>query len=155
MKSFVAWGLTLLGLAVISTVSEMLLPQGKTRNVIRSVMATVATLAMVTPLPQIFNNGFDFDFSDGYVTLDKSYIEYVEKSNARVAEDGANEYLRQQGYSGIKVFVVLDGYKVKSVTAKVDDFGITQNGEHINKSEITALIAEYFGIDREAIMVYG
>lgn len=155
MSSFAAWGLTLLGLAVICTIAEMLLPQGKTRSVIRSVMATIAVLVIVTPLPNLIKNGFDFDFTDDTVKLDTEYIEYSDNKRGEYVARSAELYLSQNGYDGVEVTVQMDGYKVKSVTAKISKSGIMQNGEHINNSEIKKLLADYFGIEKEAVMAYG
>lgn len=155
MSSFAAWGLTLLGLAVICTIAEMLLPQGKTRGVIRSVMATLAVLVIVTPLPNLIKNGFDFDFTADTVKLDTDYINYSDDKRGQYVAHAAELYLKQNGYDSIEVSVQMDGYKVKSVTAKISDSSIMQNGEHINNSEIKKLLAEYFGIEKEAVMAYG
>ncbi|MDE7406106.1 MAG: stage III sporulation protein AF [Clostridiales bacterium] len=155
MSSFAAWGLTLLGLAVICTIAEMLLPQGKTRGVIRSVMATIAVLVIVTPLPNLIKNGFDFDLTEDTIKLDAEYIKYSDDKRGEYSARAAELYLNQNGYDGIEVSVQMDGYKVKSVTAKISDSGIMQNGEHINNSEIKKLLAEYFGIEKEAVMAYG
>lgn len=155
MSSFAAWGLTLLGLAVICTIAEMLLPQGKTRGVIRSVMATIAVLVIVTPLPNLIENGFGFDFTSDTVKRDTEYIKYSDDKRGEYVASAAELYLKQKGYVGIEVTVQMDGYKVKSVTAKISDSSIIQNGEHINNSEIKKLLAEYFGIEKEAVMAYG
>ncbi|MCH5154797.1 MAG: stage III sporulation protein AF [Clostridiales bacterium] len=155
MSSFAAWGLTLLGLAVICTIAEMLLPHGKTRGVIRSVMATVAVLVIVTPLPSLINNGFDFDFTADTVNLDEDYISYSEQKRGQYLGAAAESYLIQHGFDGVEVIVGMDGYNVKSVSYKITKSGIMQNGTHINKKEIEKLLAEYFGIEKEAVMAYG
>lgn len=155
MSSFAAWGITILGLAVVATVAEMLLPKGRTRGVIRSVTATLATLVIVAPLPELFERGAAFDFSGGSVETDGEYIEFVDEMRADLIERSACEYLSGKGYDGISVSVRLDGWNVISATAKFVDSGITEDYVHIHKSEITLLLAEYFGIDEEAVMVYG
>ncbi|MCH5155551.1 MAG: stage III sporulation protein AF [Clostridiales bacterium] len=155
MSSFAAWGLTLLGLAVICTIAELLLPHGKTRGVIRSVMATVAVLVIVTPLPNLLKNGFDFDFTEDTVKLDTEYIEYTTQKRGEILARAAEVYLAQSGYDGIEVSVTMDGYKVKSVSAKIVHSSIKPDDTHINNSEIKKLLAEYFGIEKEAVMAYG
>lgn len=155
MSSFAAWGLTLLGLAVICTIAEMLLPHGKTRGVIRSVMATIAVLVIVTPLPNLINNGFDFDFTSDTVNMDTSYIDYSEKKRGEYFGLAAQNYLSDNGYDGVEVSVIMDGYNVKSVSYKITKSGIKPNDQHINKNEIEKLLAEYFGIEKEAVMTYG
>ncbi|MDE7164813.1 MAG: stage III sporulation protein AF [Clostridiales bacterium] len=155
MSSFAAWGLTLLGLAVICTVAEMLLPHGKTRSVIRSVMATVAVLVIITPLPGLIKNGFDFNFTEDTVNIDTDYIKYTDKLRGDELAVAAERYLKQNGYDGVNVSVEMNGYKVKTVMAKISNSSIIQNGTHINNSEITKLLAEYFGIEKEAVMAYG
>lgn len=157
MSGFLAWGLTLLGLAIVTTVAEMLLPQGKTRKVIRSVAATIAVFVIVTPLPNLLKSGFDFDLSlsDGVVT-DEKYLTHVEGLKSDIIENALLEHLKTKGISGgFTVDVDLDGWQAKSATVNFSDFGITENGEHINKSEIIRLIAEYLRIGEEAVMAYG
>lgn len=157
MSAFAAWGLTILGLAVIATVAEILLPQGKTRKVIRSVFAAAAALVIVTPVPRLIKNGFKFDF-DAEVQPDTSYLEYIEKTKKEMLADSAYKYLEANGHpcDGIKITLELSGeYSVKSAVVEFSRTGINDNGEHINKSEIIGLIADYFGIGKEAIMSYG
>lgn len=156
MSSFAAWGLTILGLAVVTTVAEMLLPQGKTRNVIRSAAAAIAALVIITPLPNILKNGFDYDFSGDSVHTDSDYLEYVDGIKADYFAKSAEEYLASKGYSdAARVTVTVDGWKVKTVTVNFSDMGMPENGAHINKSEIIKLVADYFGIGEEAVMSYG
>ena len=155
MSSFAAWGLTLLGLAVIYTIAEMLLPHGKTRGVIRSVMATIAVLVIVTPLPNLINNGFDFDFTSDTVSIDEDYIKFSEQKRGEYLATAAQSYLSVSGYDGVDISVTMDGYNVKSVYYKISKTGIKPNDTHINKNEIEKLLAEYFGIEKEAVMTYG
>ncbi len=145
-----------MGLAIVTTVAEMLLPQGKTRKVIRSVFATVTVFAIITPLPTLLKKGVDFDFSSDTVVTDSDYLEYVNDVREELLEKSVTEYLVGKGHtSGYKIKVVADGYTVKSVTVEFDKFGITENGEHINKSEIIKLIADFFDVGEEAVMSYG
>ena len=157
MSGFAAWGLTLLGLAVVTTIAEMLLPQGKTRKVIRSVAATIAVLVIVTPLPNLIKHGFDFEFSagEGVVTDDK-YLAHVDELKSDIVEQAVVAYLKSEGYSGgFSVDVKMDGWQVKSAVVNFFNSGITEEGKHINKSEIIRLIAEYLRIGEEAVMAYG
>ena len=87
MSAFAAWGLTILGLAVVTTIAEMLLPQGKTRTVIRSVFATVAVLVIVTPLPKLLKSGFDLDFSGEDIVSDEKYLDYISGVKANIVTD--------------------------------------------------------------------
>ena len=156
MSAFAAWGLTILGLAVVTTIAEMLLPQGKTRTVIRSVFATVAVLVIVTPLPKLLKSGFDLDFSGEDIVSDEKYLDYISGVKADIVTDAAYAYLKEKGYDGgFTLSVTMDGWSVKSASIEFSKTGITGNGAHINKSEIIGLIADYFGVGEEAIMTYG
>ncbi len=156
MSSFAAWGLTILGLAVITTVAEMFLPQGKMKKAIRSVFAVVTALAVITPLPDLLNKGFGANMESGEVETDSQYLEYVDDAKKNMIISSAKKFLESNGYvGGYELDIDADGWSVKSVQIKFDESGITQNGEHINKNEIIKLIAEYFDIGKEAIMSYG
>ena len=157
MKSFAAWGLTILAMAIITTVAEMLLPKGKTKNVIRSVVATVTVLTIITPIPSLIKGEFlSFDFETGGVTTDASYLEYVDGLKKSTIEKSVTDYLEEHGYNGIKVKVELQGeWGIKSVTIDFSQSGITDKDAHIHKSEIIKLVADRLQIDEEAIMTYG
>ena len=158
MKSFAAWGLTILGIAVITTIAEMLLPKGKTRNVICSVSATVAVLVIITPLPDLFGNGFNFDLATGGAesAVDTSYLQYTDGIKSDILADGAVRYVRSNGHDeNFSVSVTLDGWTVKSAVINFYNTGITAGCPHIHKSEIIKLVADYFGIGEEAVMSYG
>ncbi len=156
MNAFAAWGLTILGLAIITTIAEMLLPQGRTRNVIRSVAATVATLVIVTPLPSLLRSGFDFEFSGDEVTVDSDYLAYIDGVKANTFASAAKEHLKSKGLDGdYKIEVTVDGFYVKSVKVNFADSIMNGNITNINKSEIIKSIADYFDIDEEAVMAYG
>lgn len=156
MSGFLSWGLTILGFAVVATVAEMLLPKGKTKNAIRSVFAVVTTLVIVTPLPTLLKSGFS-DFAPSYeVKTDEDYLAYNESAKKEMIISSCKKFLKANGHGGgFSIDVTVDGWSVKTASVKFDESIITQNGEHINKSEIIRLIAEYFGIGREAIMTYG
>ncbi|MCH5160503.1 MAG: hypothetical protein J1G04_00580 [Clostridiales bacterium] len=164
MSSFASWGLTILGLAVVMTIAEMLLPSGKLKRVIRSVFATITALCIITPIPTLLKSlgakidGITFD-KDIDIT-DSEYLDYIDGRKKSIIERGAIEYLATKGIEGVNIEVELDssGYGVKCARvdfSKFPNIGITQDGEHINKSEIILLIAEYFGVGKEAIMTYG
>ncbi len=156
MNSFAAWGLTVLGLAITISIAEMLLPQGKMRKVIRSVFATVTALVIVTPLPSLLNTDFDLDFGMDDIVVDSDYLEYTNGVKAALVAASVNDKLKAAGYIGVSVEVSLDdGWNVHSATVKFSNSSMTEDGEHINKSEIIGLIADYLRIGEEAIMTYG
>lgn len=156
MNSFASWGLTVLGLAIVISIAEMLLPQGKMRKVIRSVFATVTALVIVTPLPSLLKIDFDPDWGMGEVKVDSDYLEYTNGVKAMLVSAAVNDLIKEKGYKGVDVEVKLDdAWNVHSAVVKFSNSGMTENGEHINKSEIIGLIADYLRIGEEAIMTYG
>ncbi len=156
MSAFAAWGLTILALAIITTVGEMLLPKGRLRNVIRSVFASVTALAIVAPLPKLFN-GEKLDlFDNGEVETDGRYLEFIEDTKEEILLSAAYAALEEAGYSGAATIRLnLEGWEVKSAVINFSESGIMTDGEHINRKEIIRLIADCFGINEEAIMTYG
>ncbi len=83
-------------------------------------------------------------------------MEYTDGLKRKTVERAAIAYLAEKGYKeGFTLTVELDGWSVKSATLNFSDLGMPENTEHINKSEIIKLVADYFGIGEEAIMSYG
>lgn len=156
MSGFAAWGLSILGLAVITTVAEMLLPSGKMRKIICTVSATIAVLVIVAPLPGLIKNGFDADFDFSDVPADEAYLQYVESQKAELLAREAERYVKSNGYDDIIIVKVeTDGFAVKSASVNFVELIMSGNDAHIHKSEIIKLVAGYFGIGEEAVMSYG
>lgn len=160
MSEFAAWGMTLLGLAVISGIAEMFLPHGKTKNVIRSVFAVVAITAVITPLPSLFKGEFSFNFDYSGTVSDSEYLDYVDKLKTDMLAQAAYDYLEANGYPDCKALVKIqpitaDSYSVVSAKVNFVDSSITENNAHINRKEIIKLIANFYDIGEEAIMTYG
>ena len=157
MNSLAAWGLTVLALAIITTIGEMLLPKGKTKTVIRSVVATVTVLAIITPIPSLIKGEmFAFDFESGSANLDDNYLSYVDGIKKSTIEKSVSDYLEKNGYGGITIKVELEGeWSVKSASIDFSQSGITDKDSHIHKNEVIKLVADYLQLSEEAIMTYG
>lgn len=156
MKSFAAWGSTILGLAIIMTIGEMFLPRGRLQKVIRSVFATIAVFVIVTPLPSMFKNGFNFNIDYNEIQLDDNYVEYINDVNARMYEKSVMEYLTSKGYANnYDMSITVDGYAIKSIRINFSETGIMGDDKHIYMNEIVKIVADYFGVDEEVVMCYG
>lgn len=75
------WVVTVAGIAILSVLCDVILPEGQTRKYVKTVFGVVVTLVIVQPLIRIFDGNFDFSLSlsDGdSVGVQEQYIESVD-----------------------------------------------------------------------------
>ena len=97
------WVLTVAGIAILSVLCDVILPEGQTRKYVKTVFGVVVSLVIIQPLIELFSNGFGFTPLDSELVPQTQYIESV-----------AN---RQNNYTCNVVWQLLDnkGLNVKNI----------------------------------------
>lgn len=118
------WVLCIAGIAVISVLCDVILPEGSTAKYVKTVIGFLITVTMLVPIAQVFDqmeNGFDV--SDGY--LQSAYVEQTE--NARF-DSQCKQFKSILSYSyGITdVSVELDGENVVVSFSSTDEVDLNK-----------------------------
>ncbi len=71
------------GIAILSVLCDIILPDGQTKKYVKTVIGVVVTLAVVQPLFAFFQQGsFDVNFSQAEVSVQQNYLDYVAEAQA-------------------------------------------------------------------------
>ena len=98
------WVVTVAGIAILSVLCDVILPEGQTRKYVKTVFGVVVSLVIVQPLIGLFSEGFQGVFvDDENITPQQQYIESV---NSR-----QNEYSLQT----VKHLLDSKGIALKSI----------------------------------------
>lgn len=123
------WVVTVAGIAILSVLCDVILPEGQTRKYVKTVFGVVVTLVIVQPLIGLFSGDFTFSWSNTggeTVTVQEQYIENIE---ARQNETAANTLI---------IILEANGFTVENITVS-----------QINKS-VTLQLATKYGVQSEA-----
>ena len=125
MNAIVAWILSILGIVVVGTVIDLVMPSGRMHKYIRSIFATVTILIIILPLPNLIKNGFQLDgdfIIDNNFQLDQNFVDFANRQKIRSLELGVEKALEQEGIKGADV----------SIQAEVNGNEINITGVPIN-----------------------
>ena len=123
------WVVTVAGIAILSVLCDVILPEGQTRKYVKTVFGVVVSLVIIQPLVGLFSSGFEAVFdSDDSVQAQDRYLESV--------------YNRQNDYA------------IKTVAQLLESKGISVESIQLNSSAdtLTLQINSPYSKNSEAIV---
>lgn len=134
------WVVTVAGIAILSVLCDVILPEGKTRKYIKTVVGVVVTLVMLQPIVTLANNALSGASlpKDDYQTpqVQQSYLDMVEDKQMQLQLTTVKEVLNARGI--VTKDVACDNF-TKSITLKVD---AQQSND--NQTTIESVFKTYF-----------
>lgn len=155
MSGVVTWALSILGVALLGMLVDLLLTKSRLKPYIRSVFAVITALVVVTPLPGMLRAGGSVDWK--IELTDTSFLEYASDLKLHALERAVERALLEQ--EGVQADVKIEGradkdIEITSVYVDLSQNGITDNPEHIYKYDsVQESTANYLGIDKERVTV--
>lgn len=98
---FSAWILSIVGVAAITLIVDILLPEGETAKYIKSVFGILTVFIIAMPLPGILGEEVDFSAvfeESGAVSVDYEFVDQLNEMRIRNMETSIEEYLKKEGY---------------------------------------------------------
>ena len=162
MNAISAWIMSILGIVIIGTLIDLILPSGRIGKYIKSIFATVTVLVIVLPIPSLIKNNFKIE-NGNLITpefiLDENYIDYANKIKMQYLAKGVETVLAEDGLRNVKV--TIDGTSdknniiIKSVTVNLKNLVIDEDKQHINKYElIRESVTKYLNVEKDAVIIY-
>ena len=99
------WVVTVAGIAILSVLCDVILPEGQTRKYVRTVLGIVVTLVIVQPIVGLLDGDFDLWNTETETEVQQQYLAHVEdRQNAEVARS-VQTLLLSNGVSPVEVRV--------------------------------------------------
>ncbi len=98
---FSAWILSIVGVAAITLIVDILLPEGETAKYIKSVFGILTVFIIAMPLPGILGGEVVFSAvfeESGAVSVDYEFVDQLNEMRIRNMETSIEEYLKKEGY---------------------------------------------------------
>ncbi|MBQ9792612.1 MAG: hypothetical protein IJW32_02560 [Clostridia bacterium] len=160
MSGISSWILSITGIIIVTLLVEIILPNGKTNKLIKSIIAIFSIFVIISPL-----NKFDISslnptsIFQSEIQLDSNFIDNRNKEKVIAYEGLIKDSLLQNGYKNIKISLkaAFDGEKLIFENAFVDlrDLVLLGNTLNINKyTNIIAIIKKVITIEEEKIVFY-
>lgn len=156
-SNFSSWVLSIIGVVLISVIVDMVLPNGKTNKLIKSIFAIFIVFVIVSPIVTFKNtNYFDNIFNSNNIQIDVEYIKNINKQKVSEYEKNIITALDNNGYHKVDVSIEAEidkEIKIKKVYVNICNLVLSENLEHIDKyTNIIAIINSIIDVSREDIV---
>ena len=150
-----SWILSIIGIVFIGVLSDILLPNGKMQNVVKTVVSLFTILIILKPISKFDFNNLNFSsFDDIYP--DNSFIETYEENKLDKLKIDIKNSLAESGYNQVELEIERgENNSIKTIYVDLNRLVILENMTNINKyTNIIAIIKQFVNIDREQIIFY-
>ena len=153
------WLLGLVGITFVSVIVDVILPAGRTKNIIKCVMAIFCVYVIIAPLPKIFSDATD-NASESIGELDENFLQSTNAQMVSAIEESISKQAENAGLDGVSVVIWADlsnnEIEVKKVYVDLLNVVLSENNENINKYELlTEIVQQNVDVSKEDITFYG
>lgn len=155
-----SWILSITGIIIVTLLTEIVLPNGKTGKIIKSVLAIFSIFVIVSPLKVIDFNNFDFfSIVTTNLEINKDFIENREIEKMLEHEKNIEENLNSSGYKGIKIKIEgeykNENFNINNVFVDLKNLVLLNQNLNINKyTNIIAIIKNIIKVEEKNIIFY-
>lgn len=146
---------------LLASIILIILPEGKTSYLIKSVLSITVSLSIISPLKSILSNDFTFSFDKNQqITLQDEYLQYVSNYKIDTYKDLVNQVLIKSGVNNadIKIEYSLDDFYIvciEYVEINLKNAVINSELERIYLIEsIKNQISECLNVSMEFVKIY-
>ena len=137
------WVITVAGVAILSVLCDIILPEGQTRKYVKTVFGVVVTLVILQPLIGLFGEGNLFFPDDRQIAVQQQYIDNAESRQQELSISQLEQTLRANGLDVAKI-------ELKNNVLTVNLHGKTDG----NKENLVASCAKRFFPDAVLLTVW-
>ena len=107
------WVVTVAGIAILSVLCDVILPEGQTRKYVKTVFGVVVSLVIISPVVTLFSDGFgDGIFESETVTAQQGYLDNVSAREKQYALRSVELLLGDKGIDVKSAELSVDGDRV-------------------------------------------
>ena len=121
------WILSIVGMVLTVTLTEIMLPEGQTSKYIKGVISLMVVYVVIIPLPHLLNASIDvnsfFDFSADRYQTDAAFIQIIKEDKQSALAEEINRAFAERGLMASVELVLAEDYTVAQVflTATTED----------------------------------
>ena len=111
------WVITVCGIAILTVLCDIILPQGETKKYIKTVCGVVVTLVMIQPIVNLCFSTIDTDYEANEIKVQQSYIDNVKRKQNEAAINSVTDILNSKGITVKEISLSAD---LTEVTVRFD-----------------------------------
>ena len=151
---FSSWLFSILSISIIEVLSELVLPNGKMRGIVKTVIAIIGILLIINPVKNFDFTNLNFNFSN--FEINEEFVDKNSNSKIDSLTYDIENSLKNSGFNGVKISLNADEkYLIKTIYVDLSRLVLNESGLNINKyTNIVAIIKQFVNIDEGNIIFY-
>lgn len=161
MSEVSLWVISIAGICLISVLIDLILPNGKTNFVIRSVFAFVIVFVVLMPLPKLVNGEFDINgvFSNYQFQIQEDYIYNMNQAKLEKWTNEITKRIEDVGIYGVTISISANIFEsnmeISAIYVDLYNVVISENLKNKNiKMEVINIIDELINVDEDKVIFY-
>ncbi len=155
-----SWIISICGIIIVSLLAEIVLPNGKTNKLIKSILALFSVVTIISPLKQINLEKLNFSsFFNSRLSIDSNFVSNRNNEKIKTLEIQIEKDLELNGYKDIQIS--MNGYfeqeklLIENVFVDLKNSVLSNKNMNINKyTNIIAIIKNLINIQEDSIIFY-
>ena len=162
MDSVKSWVISVVSCVILTIIITFVTPEGRLGKVIKCVFSIVVSLVILQPITYVFDNEFDYVFSD--VTLNNliqtDYLDYVFDVKIKSLKSKAKLVAENNGITNAEFEIIVDDqnnlqFLIKEFRVYLDKAVISSNKEHIDIIEsLKNDLSKNLSIEIDKVIIY-
>lgn len=156
-----SWILKILGIIVLTFISDLIIPNGKTTKTIKGVLAFISVMIIASPLANINFENLNLNLSSDKENIisDSELSDTIYEIRYDFFENNLNEFLELNGINESEIIITAQNNDsflyIENLTIKLDKTVIKEiNDNNINLERLKSLISTEYNIGIEKITFY-
>jgi len=156
------WIISVAAIIILTVVAGMILPEGKTNKLIKSIFSIICLFVLIMPIQYLSNRNFaitDVLSIKNEYTLDESFLYYTSSEKALSLQTECAELFKSNGITEVDVQIIFNSEKIvftiEKIYVNIKNIVILENYQHININVVISnLLVDNFNIDAEQVIIY-
>lgn len=155
-----SWLLSLVGIAFLGVLVDILTPRNNLNKFIKSVFAIFLLFIIVSPIKNLLHSSAEIFKVNEYLNItDENFFQRNNLARIRMLEENINTHLKNNEINGVNVIISANmlefDFEIIEVVVDIKNLVLTKNITHKNKYEIISnAIRNVVNIKKDAIKFY-
>lgn len=154
------WLLNIVGVIFMGLLIELISPNGKTKNFIKSIFAIILIYVIILPLAGLTNNSISLHLDDYKFANNTDLLFVINSAKNENLTTTLILHMQNKGIEGVDVTICSnlssDENEIENVYVDTTNLVLSKNITHINKYEVILKVVQNFlNIEKEKIIFIG
>ena len=153
--------LTLLGVAILSVLIDVIMPSGKMQKFVKSMFSILILTAIIMPIISLINSDFNLtsSYKNEIIKVDTDFLDATNKKIYKQIETSIETEIKNIGYSNVLINITFEtnnySTKISNVQIDISNIEINKNKPHKEiKSDILDIVYKYISYNKEIDIIF-